>query len=79
MDPDNPRPHRSDAGRPRPGVTTSLHLLEGLHLIKSDRGAITIRDRLGLDAYTGKSYGRPEQEYEQVLGTSGPELCFATG
>jgi len=61
----------------RPGVTTSLHVLEGLHLIKSERGAITIRDRLGLEAYAGKSYGRPE--YERVLGTSAPELCLATG
>ncbi|WP_413708542.1 Crp/Fnr family transcriptional regulator [Rhizobium sp. Rhizsp82] len=63
----------------RPGVTTSLHVLEGLLLIRSERGAITIRDRLGLEAYAGKSYGRPEQEYERVLGASAPELCLATG
>lgn len=51
----------------RPGVTTSLHVLEGLHLIKSERGAITIRDRDGLEAYAARSYGRPEQEYERIF------------
>jgi len=63
----------------RPGATISLHVLEGLLLIRSERGAVTIRDRLGLEAYAGKSCGRPEQKYERVLGVSAPELCLATG
>ncbi len=63
----------------RPGVTTSLHVLEGLHLIKSERGAITVRDRHGLEEYAGKSYGRPEREYERVVARSTSELHLATG
>ncbi|MFP3547151.1 Crp/Fnr family transcriptional regulator [Rhizobium sp. SIMBA_035] len=63
----------------RPGVTTSLHVLEGLHLIRSERGAITIRDRDGLEAYAGMSYGRPEQEYERIVARGVFEPILATG
>lgn len=51
----------------RPGVTTGLHLLEGLHLIRSRRGAIEILDREGLEAYAAGSYGIPEQEFKRLI------------
>jgi len=63
----------------RPGVTTSLHVLEGLHLIKSERGVVTIRDRAGLEAFAGRSYGRPEQEYERIMSRNVREPMLATG
>jgi CRP-like cAMP-binding protein len=63
----------------RPGVTTSLHVLEGLHLIRSERGTITIRDRSGLEAYAGRCYGRFEQEYERIVARSAPDVFLATG
>jgi len=52
----------------RPGVTTGLHLLEGLHLIRSTRGAIEVLDRGGLEAYAAGSYGIPEEEFERLIG-----------
>ncbi len=50
----------------RPGVTTSLHVPEGLHLIKSKRGAITVRVRSGLEEYAANLTGGPNRN------TSGP-------
>ncbi|GAA3065714.1 Crp/Fnr family transcriptional regulator [Rhizobium viscosum] len=55
-------------GARRPGVTTSLHVLEGHHLIRSLRGSIVIVDRAGLEAFAAGSYGVPEQEYERLIG-----------
>jgi CRP-like cAMP-binding protein len=51
----------------RPSVTGALHVLEGEHLIKADRGLITIRDRQGLVAFAGESYGMAEAEYERLI------------
>ena len=56
-------------GARRPGVTTSLHVLEGHHLIRSVRGSIAILDRAGLEAFAAGSYGVPEQEYERLIGS----------
>lgn len=53
----------------RPGVTDSLHRLEGKHLIRSRRSSITIRDRAGLEAVAGGSYGVAERDYERLFGT----------
>jgi CRP-like cAMP-binding protein len=58
-------------GARRPGVTTSLHVLEGHHLIRSLRGSIIILDRPGLEEFAAGSYGIPEREYERLIGTSG--------
>lgn len=63
----------------RPGVTTSIHVLEGLHLIKSERGVITVVDRARLRAYAGSSYGRPEEEYERIVARNTSEQLGATG
>ena len=52
----------------RPSVTTSLHVLEGEHLIRSRRGCVTIRNRAGLEALASDAYGSPEDEYERLIG-----------
>lgn len=51
----------------RPGVTVALHVLEGHHLLKSERGKIIVRDRAGLEAFCGDIYGLPEREYRRVI------------
>lgn len=38
-------------------------------LIETKRGTITICDRAGLLSMAGAAYGRPETEYERLLGT----------
>ena len=43
----------------RPSVTTALHVLEGNGFIRSDRGYVTIRDRVALEAFAGDCYGKP--------------------
>lgn len=55
----------------RPSVTTSLHVLEGLKMIKSERGRITIRDRKALEEFAGSAYGVPEEEYIRLFGYGG--------
>lgn len=52
----------------RPTVTTALHMLEGNRFIYSERGLITVRDRLGLEQFAKDAYGVPEQEYARLLG-----------
>lgn len=52
----------------RSSVTTALHVLEGNHLIYSERNLITIRDRRALELFAGDAYGVPEREYERLLG-----------
>jgi CRP-like cAMP-binding protein len=51
----------------RPGVTDGLHILEGKQLIRNTRGLITVRDRRGLEAQAGRSYGVPEEEYKRLI------------
>jgi CRP-like cAMP-binding protein len=55
----------------RPGVTNALHILEGKRLIDATRRTIIIRDREGLRAQAGGSYGVPEAEYERVICKQG--------
>ncbi len=52
----------------RPSVTDALHQLEGLGLIRSTRGQITVLDRPGLIAAADGCYGAPEAEYERLMG-----------
>ncbi|MBS0549750.1 MAG: Crp/Fnr family transcriptional regulator [Proteobacteria bacterium] len=52
----------------RAGVTVALHELEGKHLIRSQRGVVTLRDREGLAREAGGFYGVAKAEYERVLG-----------
>lgn len=53
----------------RPSITTSLHVLEGNRLIRSERGHIIIRDRPALEAFAADGYGKPEAEYRRLIGT----------
>jgi len=55
----------------RTGVTDAIHILEGLGLIRARRGNITVLDRVRLEAHAGEAYGRPEAEYQRLLGVAG--------
>lgn len=52
----------------RQSVTTSLHMLEGKHLVYSTRGLVTIRDRKKLETFAGEAYGSAENEFKRLLG-----------
>lgn len=52
----------------RPGVTVALHVLEGEGLVRSTRGRLHIRDRVGLEKRCGSFYGVPETEYARLIG-----------
>jgi CRP-like cAMP-binding protein len=52
----------------RPGVTEALHEVGQKGLIKHERGAITVIDRKGLIECANGFYGKPEIEYERLLG-----------
>jgi DNA-binding transcriptional regulator YhcF (GntR family) len=52
----------------RPSVTTALHVLEGNGFIRAERGLIMVRNREALEAFAGDAYGKPEREYERLLG-----------
>lgn len=52
----------------RPGVTVALHVLEGEHYIRSERGHVVVLDRGGLIQATNGCYGMAEAEHERLLG-----------
>ncbi len=54
-------------GARRPGVTGTVHALEGSGLIKARRGRITILDRERLEELADGIYGVPEAVYERFL------------
>lgn len=51
----------------RPGVTTTMHVLEGIGLIQASRGVITVRNRQGLEKFADDAYGMPEAEYARLM------------
>ncbi len=51
----------------RPSITNALHVLEGMRLIRSERGLVAIRDRDAIESYVGSAYGKPEAEYSRLL------------
>jgi CRP-like cAMP-binding protein len=51
----------------RPGVTTTIHVLEGNGLIRATRGIITVRNRQGLEGLADNAYGLPEAEYSRLM------------
>lgn len=52
----------------RPSVTTALHAIEGIGLVRNTRGCIIIRDRAALEGFAADAYGVPEAEYERIIG-----------
>lgn len=52
----------------RPGVTDTLHELEGKGLIRSSRSLIRILDRDGLHRAANGFYGIPEAKYDRLIG-----------
>lgn len=58
-------------GVARTRVTTGLHELEGLRLIRSLRSQIVILDRNGLRAFAGDAYGAAEAEARRLTGWAG--------
>ncbi|OWV65495.1 CarD family transcriptional regulator [Rhizobium sp. R339] len=57
----------------RSGVTDHLHILEGMHAIKSTRGNVQILSRQILLDIADGCYGAPEAEYERLLGSTSPD------
>ena len=55
----------------RSGITTTLHVLEGAGMIRSERGRVIIRQRGLLEDMAGDSYGMPEAEYRRLVGPLG--------
>ena len=54
----------------RPGVTTTVHILEGAGMIKARRSHIQIVSRAKLEDAAGDSYGVPEAEYRRLIGSA---------
>jgi len=51
----------------RAGVTEAVQMLESRKLIKATRGVFEVRDRKGLEALAGRSYGASEAEYARLM------------
>ena len=51
----------------RPGLTTTIHILEGNGLIRAVRKLITVRNREGLEKLADNAYGMPEAEYARLM------------
>ncbi len=52
----------------RPSVTTALHVLEGNGFIRAERGYVSIRNRDALKDFATDAYGKPEEEYQRLIG-----------
>ncbi|MBY5447324.1 Crp/Fnr family transcriptional regulator [Rhizobium leguminosarum] len=61
----------------RASVTDELHILEGMHAIRSTRGNVRITDRSKLIEIAGGCYGVPEQEYERLIEGYGKQLVHS--
>jgi CRP-like cAMP-binding protein len=59
----------------RASVTDALHIVEGHGLIRSVRGRVIIRDRLGLIEFAGESYGAAESEYGRAIMPFCRQFC----
>ncbi|HEX7856462.1 MAG TPA: Crp/Fnr family transcriptional regulator [Sphingobium sp.] len=51
----------------RASITLAIHNLEAERWIKAQRGLVTIRDRVGLEAYCGSFYGIAEAQYAAIM------------
>ncbi|MBY3027092.1 Crp/Fnr family transcriptional regulator [Rhizobium leguminosarum] len=63
----------------RAGVTEELHILEGIHAIKSTRGKVRILNRNTLIEIAGGCYGVPEREYERLIEAPGRPVVHPAG
>ncbi len=63
----------------RASVTTILHTFEGEGFVRSQRGRIIIRDRAGLVAFAGESYGAAEAEYARQIEPFAKSSTEVTG
>jgi CRP-like cAMP-binding protein len=54
-------------GTRRPGVTTTLNLLERAGLVRTERGRVTILDRAALEEAANGCYGGAEAEYARLF------------
>ncbi len=62
-------------GTRRAGVTTAMHILEGMGMIRSKRGVVIVLNREKLIDTAGGSYGVAEAEYARLIGTrAGPNV-----
>lgn len=52
----------------RPGITDTLHRLEGKKQVRSTRNNVRILDRVGLRLAAAGFYGVPEAEYDRSMG-----------
>jgi CRP-like cAMP-binding protein len=52
----------------RSGVTTAMHILEGKHAIRAERGRIQLRSREVLEEIAAGSYGVAERQYMRLMG-----------
>jgi hypothetical protein len=59
----------------RASVTDALHIVEGHSFIRSVRGRVIIRDRLGLIEFAGESYGAAEREYGRAIMPFCRQFC----
>ena len=53
----------------RPSVTQAIHMLEARQFIRASRGSIQILDRMGLERLAGFTYGVPEREHAELIGS----------
>jgi CRP-like cAMP-binding protein len=53
----------------RSGVTTALHVLEGTHAIRNERGRVILRDRAQLESNAGECYGPSEAAYKSIMAS----------
>jgi CRP-like cAMP-binding protein len=52
----------------RAGVTVALQHFEAKGVVETSRGAVTVRDRDGLEECANGLYGAPEAEFERLFG-----------
>lgn len=57
----------------RASVTDSLHVLEGLRLVRCSRGHLVVRDRAGLVEQAGECYGAAEAAYRAMVAPFGKD------
>jgi len=58
-------------GAQRPSVTDGLHILESERMIRSQRGAVLVLNRAGLEGLADIAYGFAEDEYSRIIAPFG--------